>query len=120
MRRISAFLNNLIKIIIAILLLAALAYVGLTAKAYYDTSKGQAGGGNQPSIAKAGYIVKAFATNNYFYTNSVKAVKVADNPERYAYTIEGWWQLSGKDFKFYKGTLTLDERYFGKIEVVKR
>lgn len=68
---------------------------------------------NPPDVSKAQYEVYVKANNRVLFSNDVEQSGTI-------ITLDGYYALVGDKFRYSKLPLTLDEKYFGDIEVIKR
>lgn len=79
----------------------------------------------EPDINKAHYAVLIHATNEVLFTDKYDTgyhVDLSGSQDKslHVYTLHGFFELKGKKYIWHKKDNSLDEYYFGKIEVLKR
>ncbi len=107
------FAKLALKIVILIILLAALMWVGTCAYANIVERLGN-NSPKMPEIDKARYTVIVRSIGETYLTN--KYTKLSDTQ----YILHGYWEVKNKKYRFHAIDLLLDEYYFGDILVERR
>lgn len=104
-------LSKSLKILLFIVMLAGIAYVGVCVKAnFVDKNPNEI---TMPSVEKAKYSLTIENTGQtLFATDYEQHGKV--------YVLHGYWELIGRDFRYRKRDIILDEAVLGKIIVNRR
>lgn len=102
-----------LKIVILIILLAALMWVGTCAYANIVERLGD-NHPKMPSIDKARYTVTIRSIGETYLTN--KYTKLSDNQ----YILHGYWEIRDNKYRYRALDLSLDEYYFGDILIERR
>lgn len=111
-------LSKIIKIIIIIVMISALAWVGTCVYSNF-ISKGGAGGSLKlPDAEKATYSVYIENTGNLLLTDDYE-MHGSEVGNR-VFILHGFWELRGQEFEFITGEVVLDEAIFGEITVRRR
>lgn len=90
--------------------LGLLAYLGGCVWANFFAGDGTV---KLPDPSKAQYAVRITSTGQVLFSN-----KVQDKGG--TVTMTGYYEYNGRKFLYRKGSLTLDETYFGQVDVVRR
>lgn len=105
----------MIKWIALIVLIVLLAWAGLCA---YSIVNPDTGLPDMPEPDEAQYSVHIKNTGGMLLTNNYETHGYQEGAR--VYVIHGYWELSGKDFKFRDRDIVLDETIFGEITVRRR
>lgn len=111
-------LSRIIKIIIIIALLTALAYVGTCVYSNFISKGGTGGSLKLPDMEKAAYSVYIENTGNLILTDDYE-MHGSEVGSR-VFILHGFWELRGQKFAFVAGDAVLDEAIFGEITIKKR
>jgi hypothetical protein len=111
-------LSKFIKIVILISLLGVLALVVGPCVYYTFIDKPVTGGPELPCKEDAAYSI---------YIENSGGLLLTDDYEQHGqdigsriFVVNGYWEISGNEFKFKQGVVILDESVFGEITVKKR
>ena len=85
-------------------------YVGACVYANFILGDGKPG---LPPVNKAHYAVQIVSTGQILFSD-----KVTDKGT--SVILNGYYEFTDNKFVYRKGTVTMDEQYFGRIDVVKR
>jgi len=110
-------LSGIIKVIILIAIIVALAWLGLTCYSNF-IAKPSTGSSNLPDKDEASYSVYIENTGNLLLTDDyeIHGSKVGSR----TFILHGFWELGGQEF-VYKGTdIVLNEAIFGEITIKRR
>ena len=105
------------KLIIIILVVLAVAYVGLSL---------WSGGCEQPREDKLDMPGSEKATHSFFIQNTGGLILSSDYeqhgviPGSRLFILHGYWEMRGSKFKFLPSDIPLDEAIFGEITVQRR
>lgn len=108
-------LSRVIKWIILIGLLAALAWFGMCVYALVNPDTGLS---DMPDRDKAQYSLRIQNTGGLLMTDDFE--EHGYQIGKRVFVLHGYWELSGKDFRFRDQDIVLDEAIFGRITVEKR
>ena len=103
------------KWIALIVFLALIAWIGLAVYAFVNPDTGLP---DMPEADEAQYSVQIKNTGGMILTDiyEVHGFQVGDR----VYVLHGYWELSGKDFKYRDRDIVLDEGVFGEITIERR
>ena len=73
-----------------------------------------------PAMSKAQYVVLLKTTGEVMLTNFYSAGVSPKDKSLQLFTLKGFYRNTNNKWRLSKGTLLLDEYYFGDIEIVKR
>lgn len=101
-----------IKVIFIVLVVGMLAYLGSCVYANFFASDSSTTS-NYPDMDKAGYSVYIKNTGNLLFTDKYET-------KGKTHILHGFWEMTGKEYKYRKTDLVLDEAIFGIIEIRER
>jgi len=110
-------LSGIIKVILLIVVLAFLAWVGLTCYSNL-IAKPNTGQADIPEKEEASYSVSIKNTGNLILTDDYE-VHGSEVGSR-VFILHGFWELRGQDFELVEGDIILDEAIFGEITIKRR
>ncbi len=110
-------MNSIIKLLVIVGLVMALAYAGLTVWSSVSASRATAGP-KLPEVSKAQFIVTVRDTGNTYFTNKYEQVGQVVGSRRFV--LHGYWEMVGHDLKLRSQNMTLSEKVFGIIDVRRR
>ena len=100
--------------IIAIIVI--IAFIGYGAFCCFAILNPQTGLPDMPGQGEAQYSVHIKNTGGMLLTDDYEVM--GDNPR--VYVLHGFWEMSGKDFKYRDRNIVLDEAIFGEITIKRR
>lgn len=108
-------LSSVIKWLFLIILIVSLAWLGMCVYAVVNPDTGLP---DIPDKDKAQYSFRIHNTGRLLLTDDyeVHGYQVGAR----VYVLHGFWELSGKDFRFRDRDIVLDEAVFGAITVERR
>jgi hypothetical protein len=102
-------MGKVVKVIFIILMLGVLLYLGTCTYANFFT-KPPSNLPDTPGIKEAKYAVRIENTGNVYLTNSYDILGKT-------IILHGHWELVGKNYKYIKGDLPIDQSIFGPVTV---
>jgi hypothetical protein len=113
MDRANSIAKLALKIVILIILLAALVWVGTCAYANIVERLGD-NSPKMPSLEKARYTVTVRSIGETYLTN--KYTRLSDTQV----ILHGYWEIKDNKYRYHDIDLPLDEYYFGDIVIERR
>jgi hypothetical protein len=112
-------MRGLIKIGFIIGIVAVLVWLGLGIYSSISSSN-QSKGPELPKMDQAKYAFTVSNSGTVFLSNNYEQFGQAEGAR--TFLLHGFWDVngSGKDFKWNKGDLPLDEKVWGKISIIVR
>ena len=105
----------MIKWILLVIFLALIAWIGLAVYAFVNPDTGLP---DMPEADEAQYSVQIKNTGGMILTNEYETHGYQVGAR--VYVLRGYWEMSGKDFKFRDRDVVLDEAIFGEIDIRRR
>jgi len=109
-------MSKSILIIILIVIILIVAWMGLSIYSCYDRQA--ISGTDIPDRSKAAYSVYIENTGNVIYTDDYE-VHGSEVGSR-IFILEGFWEISGKEFIYRDTEIILNEAIFGEITIKRR
>lgn len=111
-------LSKLIKIVILVGLVLFVAYFGITVYGNFFMSSAPPGTIEMPEVNKAKYTFYIKNTGNILLTSEYE--QFGDKAGERTFTLHGFWEASGQEFRYKERDLTITEQTFGVIQVKQR
>lgn len=111
-------LSKLIKLTILITLVGVLAFVIGPCIYFNLIQKPDTGVPDMPSKEDAAYSFSIENTGGLIFSNKYEQQGQVEGSR--VFILHGFWEMSGKNFKYVDGDIMLDEAIFGKITVSRR
>lgn len=110
-------LTKSIKILLLLAILLVIAYGSITMYANCVSFQDD-GLPDVPDIKDAKYSFRIMNTGNTLYTSNYEhgGDAIGDS----VFTLHGYWEMVKDKYKYRKGDITLDEKTFGPIRVLRR
>ena len=105
----------MIKWILLVIFIASLAYLGLCVYSVVNPATGLP---DMPEADEAQYSVQIKNTGGVILTNDYETHGYQVGAR--VYVLHGYWEMSGKDFRFRDRDIVLDEAIFGEIDIRRR
>ena len=105
----------MIKWILLVIFIALLAYLGLCVYSIVNPATDLP---DMPEADEAQYSVQIKNTGGMILTNEYETHGYQVGAR--VYVLHGYWEMSGKDFRFRDRDVVLDEAIFGEIDIRRR
>jgi len=113
-------IKGIIGFALVLVLIVVIGYVGMTVYSCVmdKPTTGQSDIPEMPEVGEASHSVFIENTGNLLLTSDyeVHGTEVGSR----VFILNGFWELTGQDFKYKDGKLVLDEAIFGKITIKRR
>lgn len=103
-------MSKLVKLIILVVVVCGAVYFGITLYANFTASDGKI---DLPKYADAKYTVTIENTGGFYLTNKYELIGKS-------YILHGFFELSGRDFKYRDRDLVLNQAIYGPINIRTR
>lgn len=111
---INDWLSIILKIIAIFAIITVVTFIFISIWANISEPDNLSGLPDFPDISKAHYLVYFQATGNILLTDKY------DHPKDNIYNLYGYWEIRDNKYRYVDEVLSLDEYYFGDIEITHR